>query len=96
MMDAKKVKKVDVVKAMRDANLAIASAYGSSFKELHDAIGIVEDLVSANTRLIDLVDNAGLDNLSHGVQLGQMSWYVKASDALNLNKQILSRIGAPA
>lgn len=44
----------------------------------------VERLGAALTGLVEIIDAAGLFNLSNGVQLGQTSWYVKASDRLDV------------
>lgn len=41
-----------------------------------------ELLADALERLIKIIQAAGLENLSKGVQLGPTAWYVKASDAL--------------
>lgn len=40
--------------------------------------------------LVDIIDAAGLLNLSNGVQLGATSWYVKASDRLEYAKSLLA------
>ncbi len=48
------------------------------------------DLVGALGGLVRVVEAAGLDNLSRGVQLGATSWYVKASDALKYAQSVLS------
>ena len=42
----------------------------------------IERLRTAMEGLVHVVKAAGLDNLVNGVQLGQTSWFVKASDAL--------------
>jgi FtsZ-binding cell division protein ZapB len=39
--------------------------------------------------LVEIIDKAGLSNLSNGVQLGQTSWYVKASDRLDTARTAL-------
>ena len=44
-------------------------------------------------QLVDIIDSAGLLNLSNGVQLGQTVWYVKAFDRLNYAREVLA---APA
>ena len=45
--------------------------------------------LDALQELVDVIDAAGLLNLSNGVQLGQTSWYVKASDSLANAKSVL-------
>jgi len=40
--------------------------------------------------LVEIIDKAGLLNLSNGVQLGQTSWYVKASDRLEFARAALA------
>jgi hypothetical protein len=40
-------------------------------------------LLGALGNLIGVITDAGLFNLSNGVQLGQTVWYVKASDAMD-------------
>jgi hypothetical protein len=47
-------------------------------------------LVEALGDLVEIIDRAGLLNLSNGVQLGQTSWYVKASDRLEYARTALS------
>ena len=39
--------------------------------------------------LVEIIDKAGLHNLSNGVQLGPIVWYVKANDALENAKAAL-------
>ena len=41
--------------------------------------------------LIKIIDAAGLLNLSNGVQLGQTSWYVKASERLELARKAVAK-----
>lgn len=40
-------------------------------------------LLDALERLTQVIRMAGLNNLANGVQLGQTSWFVKASDAMD-------------
>lgn len=47
------------------------------------------ELSDALKGLISVIDAAGLDHLSNGVQLGRTVWYVKASDALNAAKRAI-------
>jgi hypothetical protein len=44
-------------------------------------ISAAPDLLEALKDTWDVLDAAGLHNLSNGVQLGQTVWYVKACDA---------------
>lgn len=44
----------------------------SAAPELHDALA----------ELVWIIERAGLHNLTRGVELGQTSWYIKASDRL--------------
>lgn len=55
----------------------------------------VEELEAALCGLIEVIDAAGLYNLSTGVQLGQTVWYVKASDALDAARALLSQPKEP-
>ena len=41
-----------------------------------------KDLIAATERLIKVIEMAGIGNLSRGVELGQVSWSVKAHDAM--------------
>lgn len=50
------------------------------------------ELREALMNLVNVIDKAGLLNLSNGVQLGATSWYVKASDALTYAKRVLSEV----
>jgi hypothetical protein len=43
----------------------------------------------ALARVVQLIDAAGLHNLSNGVQLGPTSWFVKMSDAMAAAKELL-------
>lgn len=42
-------------------------------------------------RLVNLIDAAGLHNLSSGVQLGQLSWHAKAYDAMQNARAALKK-----
>jgi hypothetical protein len=44
--------------------------------------------------LLRVIDAAGLQNLTNGVQLGPTVWYVKASDAMNYARAALAKIDA--
>ena len=48
-----------------------------------------DEMQRALGRLVQLIDAAGLDNLTNGVQLGPTSWFVKMSDALAAAKELL-------
>ena len=50
-----------------------------------------EDLYFALKRTWEVIDAAGLLNLTRGVQLGQTSWYVKATDARALAMQAMTK-----
>jgi hypothetical protein len=39
--------------------------------------------------LVHIIDKAGLENLMRGVQLGQVSWYVKASERLTYARWVI-------
>lgn len=43
--------------------------------------------------MIEIIDNAGLLNLSNGVQLGATSWYVKAHDQTEAVRAALAALG---
>lgn len=49
-----------------------------------------EEAVYALEWLVCVIDKAGLLNLSNGVQLGQASWLVKASDALDYARRTIA------
>lgn len=48
------------------------------------------DLREALQELVNIIDAAGVMNLSNGVQLGATVWYVKASEHMDYAKMILS------
>jgi hypothetical protein len=50
-----------------------------------------QDLLDSLKGLLDIVERAGLLNLSRGVQLGQTAWYVKASEQIEWAKSILEK-----
>jgi hypothetical protein len=45
--------------------------------------------------MVSLIENAGLLNLSNGVQLGATSWYVKMSDCMESAKAVLAEREGP-
>lgn len=50
------------------------------------------ELREALTELVNIIDRAGLLNLSNGVQLGATSWFVKASERLEYAKRVLDDV----
>lgn len=54
----------------------------------------LRDTRDALIRLLEVIRMAGLSNLTRGVQLGQTSWFVKASDAMEVADQALARCTA--
>jgi hypothetical protein len=54
-------------------------------------IAAAPELLHALREAVKIIDAAGLLNLSNGVQLGQTSWYVKATDRFEYAKSILDR-----
>jgi hypothetical protein len=55
-----------------------------------------DELLSALTNLVCVIEKAGLINLSNGVQLGQMSWLMKATDAVEYSKLAIAKCEKPA
>ena len=60
-------------------------------KERDQLIAQRDELLAATNNLLSVIDKAGLGNLSNGVQLGAMSWYVKASDAIEWAKEAIAK-----
>ena len=58
-----------------------------------DAAEVIEELHATLRGIVEIVDAAGLLNLSNGVQLGQTSWYVKAVDRFDRARAALSKAG---
>lgn len=52
------------------------------------------ELLPALKGLLGVIDAAGLLNLSNGVQLGQTSWYVKASAQLEWARDVIAKAEA--
>lgn len=52
------------------------------------------DLQSCLHEIVGLIENAGLNNLVNGVQLGQTSWYVKMSDAIERARKLVPAVKA--
>jgi hypothetical protein len=52
----------------------------------------IDSVISALRNLVEVIEAAGLLNLSNGVQLGPTVWYVKASDAIDYAKRALSEV----
>ena len=84
--------KLEQLKREQDAMVEeAADALNASIKavlmdELHDhakAQAEIEHLRGAAKWFVEVIDKAGLLHLSFGVQLGQTSWFVKASEALD-------------
>ena len=85
----------DAIATMADYEVVIPF---SAFQALYDAtddratlqsqeqIKLLREALAELWRVIDI---AGLHNLSNGVQLGQTSWFVKASDAVEQARQAL-------
>ena len=51
-----------------------------------------KNLYHAIKRLVDVINQAGVHNLSNGVQLGQTVWSVKCNDAMDEAKLVLSAV----
>lgn len=66
------------------------AAYRQKIKE-ERARKAALDLLEALEGLTEIIEKAGLDNLSNGVQLGPTVWYVKASDAMDFAKQTIAK-----
>ena len=49
------------------------------------------NMLEALRGLVEIIDAAGLLNLSNGVQLGQTSWYVKASDHMEAARAAIAK-----
>ena len=49
--------------------------------------------IEALQDLVEIIDRAGLINLSNGVQLGQTVWFVKASDRLDHARAVIAASG---
>ena len=62
-------------------------------KEAQQDAKEIKELRDALSRLVSIIDAAGVINLSRGVQLGQTSWYVKATDAMAYAKAVMSEKG---
>ena len=58
--------------------------------ELATATAQVEQLREALEGIVKVIETAGLQNLSNGVQLGATAWFVKAEDAVNYAKSTLA------
>ena len=54
----------------------------------------IDDLAYALISLTSIIESAGLANLTNGVQLGQISWCVKASECMDFAKAALEKAGA--
>jgi hypothetical protein len=77
-----------------NGNTVAFIATGMSEEEHHATANLVATAPELFVRLadlIDVIDAAGLLNLSNGVQLGQTSWYVKASERLELARAAVKK-----
>lgn len=76
--------KGDYVKRKDAASLAAAllEQIHSRDREVEDWQDTAIRLENALRGLVSVIEAAGLEHLSRGVQLGQTVWYVKASDAM--------------
>jgi hypothetical protein len=68
-----------------------AYVVGSPRESLRDALALYDELLEALIETWRVIDAAGLQNLTRGVQLGQTSWFVKASDAEALARAAIAR-----
>lgn len=59
---------------------------GSNTQAARDVLALRDALAE----LVRVIDRAGLSNLSSGVQLGPIVWYVKASDAMDSARSALA------
>ena len=57
----------------------------------HDLERQRDYLINAARRLLSVIDSAGLHNLTHGVHLGQVSWFVKATDAVDATRAAIAK-----
>lgn len=67
----------------------VASLAAAMLEQIHARDRDIEDWQATAIRmenalrgLVGVIEAAGLENLTRGVQLGQTVWYVKASDAM--------------
>ena len=54
-------------------------------------LDVANEVREALEGLADIIDAAGLTNLSNGVQLGALSWHVKASERLGFAREVLAK-----
>lgn len=73
----------------------VLGAYFVEPAEFMDEQEAALELLPALSGLVEIIDAAGLLNLSNGVQLGPTSWYVKAHDRLECARTVLAK-AAPA
>jgi hypothetical protein len=52
---------------------------------------VATDLANSMSLFLDVIDSAGLLNLSNGVQLGRTAWYCKASTGMKYAQEILGK-----
>lgn len=71
--------------AQPQAPLSRADIMGALTHALNNRLRLYDAL----SDLVAIIDAAGLLNLSNGVQLGQTSWYVKASERLEYARLVL-------
>lgn len=68
--------------------------YEPVFQMLRDRVeglpNSYSEQIEALSELVRVIESAGLQNLAKGVQLGQASWWVKATDAVNYAKAVIS------
>lgn len=92
----------DVMATVNGRNEMISCAYG--FENARGAIvttresranarliAAAPDLYEALSDLVEIIERAGVSNLANGVQLGQMSWAVKAGDRMRWAKTCLAK-----
>lgn len=51
----------------------------------------LDDPLEALERLVEVIDAAGLQHLSNGVQLGQTVWFVKANGAMDWARSVIAK-----
>lgn len=63
-------------------------------EEVRRKLAAHDDLLAALKGLVGIIDSAGLQNLTNGVELGPTVWFVKASEAMEFARDAIAKAEA--
>lgn len=78
-----------------ERNGEAGASFSEDVRKISDYIDRLQntnaELLSALSGLVAIVDKARLENLMNGVQLGPVSWFVKASERMDYARAVIAK-----